>query len=158
MDIFELIPKGKIWQGKNIKTLFLSLQDGILRSKKEANKLLFECIPNTSNALLIDWKRICNVQSLNGVMSTLQATGGNTEDFFLSLAKKFDSGCQILKNNPQKQFMTGIGTSGMSLGEQAIPKFCLVFHFSVENKIEESEKLLNKLKPAHVKFIYTNVK
>lgn len=154
MDIFELIPKGKLWQGKNIKTLFKSIEDGIRRAHDEANKLLTECIPNTSNALLNDWMRICNAKSLNGVLSTLCAVGGNTDAFFESIAKKFDKDCQILKNNPQAQFIAGLASAGMSLGAQSIPKFCVVFHFSVEDPIEEAENLLNKLKPAHVKFIY----
>ena len=154
MDIFQLIPNGKLWQGKNIKTLFKAIEDGIRRAHDEANKLLIECIPSTSNALLTDWMRICDAKSLNGVLSTLAATGGNTDSFFESIAKQFDKDCQILKNNPQAQFIAGLSSAGMSLGAQSIPKFCVVFHFSVEEPIEEAKYLLNKLKPAHVKFIY----
>lgn len=152
MDIFQLIPKGKLWQGKNIKNLFLAIQDGLQRAKNEAALLLVECFPNTSNALLSDWMRVCNAKSLNGVLSTLAATGGNTESFFESIAKQFDSQCQIL--HPSNQFIAGIASAGSSLGEISIPKFCVVFHFSVTKPIKEAEELLNKLKPAHVRFIY----
>ena len=154
MDIFELIPKGKLWQGKNIRTLFKSIEDGIRRSHDEANKLLTECIPSTSNALLEDWMRICNAKSLNGVLSTLAATGGNTDRFFESIAKNFDKDCQILKNNPETNFAAGVATAGMSLGEQAIPKFRVIFNFSVKERMVECEELLEKLKPAHVRFDY----
>lgn len=154
MDIFELIPRGKLWQGKNIRTLFKSMEDGIRRVHDESNKLLIECIPSTANALLADWIRICNAKSLNGVLSTFAATGGNTDSFFEQVARQFDKECQILKNNPEIQFMAGLALAGMSLGAQSIPKFCVVFHFSVSEKIEEAENLLNKLKPAHVRFIY----
>ena len=66
MDIFELIPKGKLWQGKNIKTLFKSIEDNIRRAHNEANKLLTECIPNTSNALVTDWMG-CNQRSFQPI-------------------------------------------------------------------------------------------
>ena len=154
MNLNDFMPIGRLWQGKNIKTLFKSLEDGMRRVHDEANKLLTECIPNTSNALLSDWMRICDAKSLNGVLSTLAATGGNTDAFFESIAKQFDKDCQILKNNPQAQFMAGLASAGMSLGAQSIPKFCVVFNFSVEKRIEEAENLLNKLKPAHVRFIF----
>jgi uncharacterized protein YmfQ (DUF2313 family) len=160
MDIYELIPRGKMWQGKNIRTLFKAIEDGIRRAYCEANKLLSECIPSSSSLLLEDWKRICHAKSLNGVLSTLQATGGNTEAFFERIAKQFDKYCQVMRNNPQSQFMTGMSSAGMSLGAQSIAKFCVVFHFSLEGPIEEAEGLLNKLKPAHVRFnfIYPNLK
>lgn len=154
MDIFQLTPKGKLWHGKNARKLFLSIQNGIQRVKNEASLLLQECFPNTSKQLLSDWMRVCNAKSLNGILSTLAATGGNTEAFFESIAKQFDSQCQILKNNPGNQFVAGVSSAGMSLGEVSIPKFCVVFNFSVVGPINEAEEILNKLKPAHVRFIY----
>ncbi|MES2614403.1 MAG: hypothetical protein V4591_03205, partial [Bdellovibrionota bacterium] len=150
----ELIPQGKLWRGKNILTLFKALEDAIRRVHDEANKLLVECIPSTSNALLSDWMRICDVKTKEGMLSTLRAVGGNTDSFFELVAREFDKDCQILRNNPQAQFMAGIACAGMGLGAQSIPKFCVVFQFSVEESIAEAEILLNKLKPAHVKFIY----
>ena len=107
-----------------------------------------------------DWMRVCNAKTKDGMLSTLRAVGGNSDAFFESIAKQFDNDCQILQNNPRDQFMAGLASAGMSLGAQSIPKFCVVFHFSVERPIEEAENLLNKLKPAHVKFIflYPNLK
>lgn len=160
MDIFQLIPKGKLWQGKNIRTLFLAMQDILRRAYNEAKKILIECIPNTANALLADWMRVCDARTKGGMLSTLRAVGGNTDAFFESIAKQFDKDCQILQNNPEAQFVAGRASAGMSLGAQSIPRFCLVFNFSVSDPIEEAENLLNKLKPAHVRFvfIYPNLK
>ena len=160
MDIFQLVPKGKLWLGKNIRKLYLAMQDTLRRAYDEVNKILIECIPTTANLLLADWMRVCNSKTREGMLSTLRAVGGNTEAFFEAIAKQFDRDCQILKNNPQDQFVTGMSSAGMSLGAQSIPKFCVVFSFSVNEPIEEAERLLNKLKPAHVRFIfiYPNLK
>ena len=160
MDIFQLIPKGKLWQGNNIRKLFLAMQNTLRRAYDESNKILVECIPTTAVVLLTDWMRTCNAKTKEGMLSTLRAVGGNTDSFFESIAKQFDNDCQILKNNPQDQFVAGMSSVGMSLGAQSIPKFCVVFHFSVNEPIEEAENLLNKLKPAHVRFIfiYPNLK
>jgi uncharacterized protein YmfQ (DUF2313 family) len=160
MDIFNLIPKGKIWNGKNIRTLFKSIEDGIRRTHDEANKLLLECFPSSSEELFDDWKRICDAKTLDGVLGTLMAVGGNTEGYFELIARKFDNDCQILVNNPQNEFVAGLSSAGMSLGAVSIPKFCVVFRFSLNGPIGEAENLLNKLKPAHVRFmfVYPNLK
>ena len=98
MDIFQLVPKGKLWLGKNIRKLFLAMQDTLRRAYDEVNKILIECIPATANLLLADWMRVCNSKTREGMLSTLRAVGGNTEAFFEAIAKQFDKDCQILKN------------------------------------------------------------
>lgn len=154
MNILELIPKGKLWEGKNTKTFFLSLGDGLVRVKSDFKNILEEYFPDKTTIFLPNWKLITKAQTREGVLGILAATGGNTDDFFLEIAKKFDKNCQILKQNPSEQFVAGISTAGMSLSGMAIPRFTTVFQFSVSKPLTELEKLFEKLKPAHVRFVY----
>jgi len=98
--------------------------------------------------------RICSAESREGILGILAATGGNRDEFFLEIAHKYDPQCQILKQNPSPQFVAGISTAGMSLSGIAIPRFSTFFQFSVSQPLPELEKLLQKLKPAHVNFVY----
>jgi uncharacterized protein YmfQ (DUF2313 family) len=154
MDILQLIPKGKLWNGRNTKILFIGLGDGIKRVKNDAKNFLSEIFPDETTQYLSDWMRICNSKTRQGVLSTLAATGGNTDEFFLEIARKFDPECQILRANPGKQFVAGISSSGMSLSQIAVPRFWTVFLLSVEEPLKEMESLFQKLKPAHVRFVY----
>ncbi len=154
MNILELIPKGKLWEGKNIRTLFLALGDSAIRAKNDFKNLLEEIFPDKTILFLPNWTKICDIQSREGVLGILAATGGNRDEFFLEIAHKYDPQCEILKPNPNQQFVAGISTAGMSLSGMAIPRFTIVFQFSVRQPLPELEKLLQKLKPAHVSFVY----
>jgi uncharacterized protein YmfQ (DUF2313 family) len=154
MDIFQLVPKGKLWQGKYTRAIFLALEDSLNRVLIDVEKMVTDICPFTTVDLLPNWMRICNAKTREEMLGILRATGGNTPAFYETIAKKFDKDCQVLKNNPNNQFIAGVSSAGMSLGEQSIPRFCLVFHFSVAESIKEAELLLNKLKLAHYRFVF----
>ncbi len=155
MNILELLPSGKMWEGENTKNLFLSLGDSCLRIKGFITILRSEIFPDSQSDLFLDkWTKICNANSKENILAILAASGGNQEDFFLEIAKKYDNQCQILKTNPSPQFVAGISTAGQSLSGVAIPRFSIFFQFSVGKPLTSLEKLLEKLKPAHVKFVY----
>lgn len=154
MNILELIPKGKLWNGKNTRDFFQTIEVGIKRLQTEATKLFIECFPNTSKQLFPDWQRVCQAQTLEGVLSTLASTGGNTLDYFEQIARNFDENCFVSRDDPNNQFIAGKSLAGQNLGYASVPQFAVVFNFSIPNKIDEAEKILNKLKPAHIRFIY----
>jgi len=154
MDILQLIPKGNMWNGKNVKNLFFAFQDFFMRLRQEGEKILIECFPDKSNALLTDWMRVCQVKNREGVLSTLAASGGNTDEYFLNIARHYDPKCQIPHPSTEKQFISGRSSAGSTLGEISEQNFVLVFIFSVEEKIIELENLFAKIKPAHVNFVY----
>ena len=154
MNILEFIPKGKIWQGKNTIAFFKTIEIGLKRIQSEASTLFIECFPQTSQKLFEDWKRLTQAQTIEGVISTLAATGGNTNDFFESIARKFDKDCFISIDDTSKQFIAGRAFAGQELGTASIAQYFVIFQFSVPKKIVEAEKILNKLKPAHLRFVY----
>ena len=154
MNLLELLPKGKLWQGKNTKALFKTLALSMKRLQEEAESILVECFPDTAKQILEDWKRLTQAKSVEGVISTLAATGGNTEEYFLMIARKFEPNCKILNFNQNDEFIVGRDKSGMNLGVSEIPSHCVRFFFPVRDRIMEAEKILNQLKPAHVRFEY----
>ena len=154
MNLTNLLPKGRFWNGKNIKFFFLGLNCQMDEIEKKIDDLFLECFPDTTTELLNDWMRFTGSQSREGVLSRLISTGGNTEDFFLQLARKFDGRCEILKVDPKTQFVSGKNKSGERISFPDTKSATCTFLFSTTDENRECEKLLLKSKPAHVKSIF----
>ena len=96
--LLSLIPKGHLWEGSN----FLKLLDGIAcifdRISIDINAIHNESLPISSKVLLNDWEKLFKIKNSNRnlrerqkyVAAIMCASGGNAEEFFLSIAKIFD--------------------------------------------------------------------
>ena len=154
MNIYQLLPKGNIWKNKNINNFFKATEDSFNRILIESNNLLLECFPQTSKYLFSDWLRISRSTDLYGILAVMSATGGNTEEYYLEVARKYDEKCFISKIVREDLFVAGRSRAGKRIGPLSSMRFNVVFVFpSLENS-EELEDMLYKIKPAHIHFEY----
>ena len=154
MDILQLLPKGKLWSGKNTINFFKAIEDTFKRIFNDSNSILQECFPETSNYLFKDWSRMSRSTTRYGIMAVMRATGGNTEEYYLEIAKKYDEKCFIQKVKKEDLFVSGLSKAGKRLGHLSSMRFNVVFVFPSIESNEELEDMLYKIKPAHIHFEY----
>jgi uncharacterized protein YmfQ (DUF2313 family) len=157
----KLLPPGIFWHGRNFLNLILGISLVFDRIKSDINKILDECFPLTSTDLIDEWERNLGIDKPSDdldkrrleVAVRLVATGGNTEEFFISVVHIYDVNVQLMKSNKKKYFVVGKNKAGQKLGEKEFPSFTIIFNFKIKKYIELIN-LLDKLSPAHVEFIY----
>ena len=154
MNIIQFLPKGKIWSGKNTIKLFRAIEDSFKRIIDNSNAIMLECFPVTSSYLLKDWCRICGVKDRENVQAVLASTGGNRDEYFINIAKKFDENAFILKQSKADFFIIGKSRCGMHLGAKRKPRFQVTFILPNLTKSVELESILYKSKPSHIEFCY----
>ncbi|APJ03947.1 putative phage tail protein [Silvanigrella aquatica] len=159
--LLSLIPKGLLWEGEN----FLKLMNGIScifdRISNDINAIYDECLPISSKLLIDEWEKLFNIKNKNKSISERQkyaaaimcASGGNTDEFFISIAKIFDKNVHLVKNSDNIDFIASKSKAGHSLGVEKIPKFTAIFVFNIEEN-QDCINILEKFKPAHLHFIY----
>jgi uncharacterized protein YmfQ (DUF2313 family) len=157
----SLLPKGLFWEGRQ----FLNMIDGIAcvfnRISNDIDAIYDECLPKSAKILIDDWERLFKINNSHKtlrerreiVAAKMCASGGNTEDYFLSIIKNFDKNAIIQKNNPNLYFFAGKSRAGETIGRRLIPRYTVIFVFSIAEN-EDCKKTLEKCKPAHLEFIY----
>ena len=159
--ILNLLPKGIFWKGKDFLKLLYCCSFIFERIYNDIKRILDECFPLSAVDCLEDWERFLNITPLTNdktkrrlaIALKLVSTGGNTEQYFLTLAKALDKDSNILKTNSE-YFRAGLSRAGDSLGLQINEKFSVVFIFSSSINKSLIIETLDYCKPAHLLFIY----
>ncbi len=160
--IKNLLPPGLFWRGKNFLNLIYCISLVFDRIKNDINKILDETFPISSESLIDDWEKCLDIIPLSNdlnkrrqaVISKLISVGGNTNEYFLNIARQYDPYCEILKSTHNKKFVAGISRAGMRLSGNNDSRFTVVFKFTLNSSLVELENLFEKTKPAHVIFKY----
>lgn len=97
-QLAQLIPQGKAWRGKNLRTILNAIAEEFFRIHQRADDLLNEADPRTTYELLEDWERITGMpddctdlaatieERRNQVVAKLIQKGGQTPQFYIDLA------------------------------------------------------------------------
>jgi uncharacterized protein YmfQ (DUF2313 family) len=159
--IKKLLPTGIYWEGKN----FLKLIDGIAQAFSDVLKfcddILLETFPLTAKQTIKEWESLLEIITNENdlekrrftIAAKLAATGGNTYEYFLILAKAFDSQATILRFKG-KDFRAGKSRVGEPLGHGKNERFKVIFMFSNSDNKNTIIQTLEYNKTAHIEFIY----
>lgn len=98
----SLLPQGVAWPrepGTVLTAVLAALADGLHAAHTRADRLIEEADPRTTDELLPDWERVCGLpdpctgsvgsvaERRAQVVTRLTATGGQSRDYFIALAR-----------------------------------------------------------------------
>lgn len=161
----SLVPKGLFWHGKNFLAFIECISISFNDARDYIDSNLLECFPSGASLKYIEeWEKIYKIEhdyskSLQEreslVLARMCFIGGNTIDYIMSVARSFDKKVTIIEKQPT-DFRAGRARAGERLGIADIPKFHIVFAFTDKRQLirEKIIEEMEKICPAHVKFIY----
>lgn len=158
----KLLPRGKAWQGNNND--FTNLIDGLAPEFKRFNdrseKLLKEIDLYTVEEILSDFEKELGIipdssntieERRNNVISKINTTGGQSNNYFISVINQLGYLAKIEEYNP---FQAGSTTGGILTNSDWLFTFKITTEeVSLSIKIFLIN-LINKIKPAHTIAIF----
>lgn len=114
-QLIALLPSGAAWVAEPITTLYkllYGLAEEPARVDSRANDLINEVDPRTTTELLADWERVLGLPEIcapddhtteerrAGVVTKLNAIGGQTPQYFIDLAETFGFTVTITEFRP----------------------------------------------------------
>ncbi len=179
-----LLPEGEAWNKEsdsNLTTLLDAMAEELARLDTRADDLIKESDPSTTMEMMTDWERVCGLpDECAGELNTLQerrksilgilsGTGGQSKNYFITLAKAFGFEVTIEECLPFRVGYSSVGDPLSSLPDwkhtwiMNIPESNIT-HFSAGQSsvgepirywgFDNIECAISRRKPAHTHVIF----
>jgi uncharacterized protein YmfQ (DUF2313 family) len=164
----SLLPQGRAWEfeeNSNFKKFIYSFAEELSRVTSRALNLYEESNPTTTDELLTDWERVVGLPAgcsgeladtaekrREDVISRLVATGGQTTEYFKSIAQTQGFNIEFIA--------TGLSLcGGTRLGQRlrAHPGWAYTIEMIVDGSPDDLFRIsciINQIKPAHI-YLFT---
>ncbi len=182
-QLIALLPQGSAWPlegGSDLRKLMLGFGDEFARVGRRAEDLLLEMIPTTTIQLLSEWEKTAGLPDLcvpggqtlqerrSALLARLVTTGGQSREFFISLAHYLGFSITITEFLP---FRVGRSSIGDHLSDEtwrhiwrvnAPAETIILFRVNLSTVGEPLRKwgnellecVFNRIKPAHTVLLF----